>query len=316
MRRLSSIRAARFDAFPPNSCSEILIQKLAQGNGCFRFSALQIKATSHQIAAAKLLRSTRLRPRLAIVLGTGFQGCLDSLTAAVRVSYKELAGFPRAEVTGHRGELSIGCVASHPVMVLRGRAHFYEGHPMSMVTAAVSTIAAFGIRALLLTNAAGGINPKFRVGDLMIVEDHLNFMGVNPLRGLSGPEAARFVDLSQVYDPRMRRLLHRAGRDCSLKLKTGVYAAVSGPSFETPAEIRAFGKLGADAVGMSTVPEAIVARALGLRVAAVSCITNLAAGRAKAPLSHREVLEAAEHRQAVVSQFLEHFVTLHGTGGF
>ena len=184
---------------------------------------------------------------------------------------------------------------------------------MSLVTAAVRSIAACGVRALLLTNAAGGINPRFRVGDLMVMEDHINFMGVNPLCGAGNADATRFVDLSQVYDLQLQRLLRRAGRDNGLKLRSGVYIAVSGPSYETPAEIKAFGKLGADAVGMSTVPEAIVARACGLQVAGLSCITNLAAGRAETPLSHCEVLESARTNLTAASRLLERFVTLYSS---
>jgi purine-nucleoside phosphorylase len=206
---------------------------------------------------------------------------------------------------------------------LSGRAHFYEGHPMERVTFAVRTLAAFGITDLLLTNAAGGINKTFRPGDFMVLTDHINFMGANPLRGgdASSPEASvtgasqplpRFVDLTQVYDAKLSALLFRAGKRCNLKLQRGVYLAVSGPSYETPAEVRAFGRLGADAVGMSTVPEAIVARQCGLNVAAVSCITNLAAGISKENLSHAEVLETAERVKTVAVQWLKHFARLYG----
>ena len=168
-----------------------------------------------------------------------------------KVSYAKIPGFPKPGVSGHAGELYFGHLGKTPVLVLSGRAHFYEGHSMERVTFAVRALAAFGIRDLLLTNAAGGINKKFRAGDFMVLTDHINFMGANPLRG--GPH---FVDLTQVYDARLSALLFRAGKSCHLKLQRGVYLAVSGPSYETPAEIRAFARLGADAVGMSTVPEA------------------------------------------------------------
>ena len=213
---------------------------------------------------------------------------LTELRVDKKVPYAKIPGFPKPGVSGHAGELYFGHLGKTPVMVLSGRAHFYEGHSMEQVTFAVRALAAFGIRDLLLTNAAGGINKKFRAGDFMVLTDHINFMGANPLRG-----APHFVDLTRVYDARLSALLFRAGKSCNLKLQRGVYLAVSGPSYETPAEIRAFARLGADAVGMSTVPEAIVARQCGLNVAAVSCITNLAAGISPENLSHAEVLKTA-----------------------
>lgn len=182
---------------------------------------------------------------------------------------------------------------------------------MERVTYAVRTLAAFGIRDLLLTNAAGGVNRRFRTGDFMVLTDHINFMGANPLRGEASPDLPRFVDLTQVYDPKLSALLHRAGRAGGVKLRRGVYLAVSGPSYETPAEIRAFARLGADAVGMSTVPEAIVARQCGLRVAALSCITNLAAGIGRSPLSHVEVLETAKQVKTAAAAVLKHFARLY-----
>jgi purine-nucleoside phosphorylase len=176
----------------------------------------------------------------------------------------------------------------------------------------VRALAAFGIRDLLLTNASGGINQKFRAGDFMVLTDHINLMGTNPLRGPAVPGLPRFVDMTQVYDTKLRALLFRAGKSCNLRLQRGVYLAVSGPSYETPAEIRAFGRLGADAVGMSTVPEAMVARQCGLNVAAVSCITNLAAGISKEKLSHAEVLETAERVKTLAAKLLEYFCGLYG----
>ena len=183
---------------------------------------------------------------------------------------------------------------------------------MEVVTFAVRALAAYGIRHLLLTNAAGGLNRSFRPGDFMVLSDHINQIGANPLRGPPVAGLARFVDLTEAYDEGLRRLLHQAGRECRLKLRSGTYLAVCGPSYETPAEIRAFARLGADAVGMSTVPEAIVARQCGLRVAALSCITNLAAGRAKGPLSHTEVLQTGERVKTLAAQLLKNFAKLHG----
>ena len=263
-------------------------------------------------AAARLQKLSRLRPTLAIVLGSGFHHVLAELKVDAEVSYERLPGFPKPSVSGHAGQLLIGRLGGTPVMVLSGRAHYYEGHAMEVATFAVRTLAAYGIRDLLLTNAAGGIKTAFHPGDLMILTDHINFMGINPLRGAALPGLPRFVDLTCAYDPGLRRLLARAGAACKVKLQQGVYMAVCGPSYETPAEVRAFARLGADAVGMSTVPETIVARQCGLRVAGVSCITNLAAGRSRQALSHAEVLETAERVKTVAAKMLKEFAKLYG----
>jgi purine-nucleoside phosphorylase len=263
-------------------------------------------------AAARLKKLSRLRPTLAIVLGSGFHHVLSALEVEAEVSYTKLPGFPPVGVSGHAGQLLIGRLGSTPVVVMSGRAHFYEGHPMERVTFAVRALAAYGIRDLLLTNAAGGINRRFRPGDFMALTDHINLMGTNPLRGAPVPGLPRFVDLTCAYDKGLCRLLDRAARQCRMRLQTGVYLAVSGPSYETPAEIRAFARLGADAVGMSTVPEAVVARQCGLKVAGVSCITNLAAGRSRQALSHAEVLETAERVKKLAAQMLKTFAQLYG----
>lgn len=266
---------------------------------------------SPRTAAAKLQPLSKLQPRLAIVLGSGFHHLLTELDADARIPYAAIPGFPPVGVAGHSGELFIGRLANTPVIILSGRAHYYEGHGMEAVTFAVRTLAAYGIQDLLLTNAAGGINRKFRAGDFMVLADHINLMGANPLRGLLQPHLSRFVDLTCAYDPQLRQLLIKAGRRVNVRLRTGVYLAVSGPSYETPAEIRAFARLGADAVGMSTVPETIVARQHGLRVAAISCITNLAAGRTRSPLSHAEVLETAERVKILAAGLLKTFAGLY-----
>jgi purine-nucleoside phosphorylase len=266
--------------------------------------------------AAKLRKLSSLQPTLAIVLGSGFAEVLTDVDAQARIAYEDLPGFPPVGVDGHQGELVVGHWVGKAVIVLAGRAHYYEGHALSAVTFAVRVLAASGVRELLLTNAAGAISPRLRVGDLMVLKDHINFMGTNPLCGPPLPGLPRFVDLNCTYDADMRRQLHRAGRDCGVRLRTGVYLAVSGPCFETPAEIRAFRKLGADAVGMSTVPEAIVARQCGIRVAAISCITNLAAGLSHRPLSHQEVLETAARVQTATRKVLKRFVARHGKPTF
>ena len=268
--------------------------------------------TTPQMAAARLEKLSQLRPTLAIVLGSGFHHVLTGLRVQKKISYAKIPGFPVPSVSGHAGELYFGRLGGTPVLVLSGRAHFYEGHPMERVTFAVRALAAFGIRDLLLTNAAGGINKKFRAGDFMVLTDHINLMGANPLRGPAVPDLPRFVDMTQVYDTKLSARLFRAGKSCNLRLQRGVYLAVSGPSYETPAEIRAFARLGADAVGMSTVPEAMVARQCGLNVAAISCITNPAAGISKEKLSHAEVLETAERVKTLAAKLLKHFVGLYG----
>ncbi|HEX9046675.1 MAG TPA: purine-nucleoside phosphorylase [Verrucomicrobiae bacterium] len=270
-----------------------------------------MKPATPAIAAAQLKKLCPLRPTLAIVLGSGFHHAVTGLRVQKEFSQARLPGFPAPTVAGHAGKVYFGHFGKTPLVVMSGRAHYYEGHSLETVTFAVRTLAAFGIRDLLLTNAAGGLNKKFRPGDFMALTDHINFMGVNPLRGPAVPGLPRFVDLSDVYDARLREMLIAAAKRAKMKLQRGVYLAVSGPSYETPAEIRAFARLGADAVGMSTVPEAIVARQCGLRVAAVSCITNLAAGIAPTKISHAEVLETAERVKqsgaALIQTFAESY---------
>ncbi len=255
--------------------------------------------------AALLKKETPLRPALAMILGSGFQHALTRLEAAQEFAYGQLPGFPTVGVTGHAGKLVAGRFGDVPVLILKGRAHYYEGHEMERLVFPVRVLADFGIRALLLTNAAGAVNRLYRPGDFMVLEDHINLMGVNPLRGPSPPGLPRFVDLSRVYDRRLTKVIKKAAGASKLRWHTGVYLAVSGPNYETPAEIRAFRKLGADAVGMSTVPEAIVARQCGLAVAGVSCITNVAGGDRKAGvLVHRDVLAMGEKKKHDVANFL------------
>src|SRR5262245_18196182 len=264
--------------------------------------------------AAKLLRGiSGLNPTLALVLGSGFHAFAETLNADAAISYAKLPGFPRASVGGHVGKALFGTQEGTPVLVLSGRAHYYEGWSMDEVTFPMRVLASLGIQSVLLTNAAGGINRRFRVGDFMALTDHINFMGANPLRGTAASDASRFVDLTNTYDPNLNRLLRKAARQAKVTLHSGVYLAVSGPTYETPAEIRAFARLGAEAVGMSTVPEAVVARQSGLAVAAVSCITNLAAGRSNRALSHAGVLAAAEQVKDRSARLLSIFVNLAST---
>jgi purine-nucleoside phosphorylase len=197
------------------------------------------------------------------------------------------------------------------VVILAGRGHFYEGHSLETVGFPVRVLAQMGVKALLLTCAAGGIRSRFKPGDYMRFSDHINFMGANPLRGWASPELPRFVDLTRTYDPELNRLLEKAAKRSKARLHAGVYLAVSGPAYETPAEIKAFDSLGADAVGMSAVPEAIVARQCGLRVVALACITNPAAGRNKKAISHADVLSAGEAGAATASRLIAEFVRLY-----
>jgi len=277
------------------------------------------------VTVSRIEKLSRLRPTLALVLGSGFKHVLGDMEVDARVAYAKLPGFPQPTVAGHDGELVIGKLSGTPVIVLSGRAHYYEGYPMERVVCAVQTLAACGVRDLLLTNAAGGINRKLRTGDFMLLSDHINFMGANPLRPVGGDASSlgavvpaagqnrpRFVDLTRAYDSKLSAMLVSAARTAKVKLRRGVYLAVSGPSYETPAEIRAFARLGADAVGMSTVPEVIVARQCGLRVAALSCITNLAAGLGRAPLSHEDVLKAGERVRQVGASLLKEFAKIYG----
>jgi purine-nucleoside phosphorylase len=259
-------------------------------------------------SAGRILRVSKLQPVVAVILGSGFSALRDALEPAAELTYAALPGFLPCRVDGHCGKLLIGRLAGLPVLLLCGRSHYYEGHSMAAITFPVRVLAQCGIRILLLTNAAGGINPRYRPGDFMAVTDHLNFMGTCPLRGPGTAQRSGFVDLGQTYDPHLTALLGRAARQARVRLHFGVYLAVSGPAFETPAEIRAFARLGADAVGMSTVPEAIVARQCGLRVAAVSCITNPAAGLGNQAISHHDVLAVGDRVQSAAAALLTGFM--------
>lgn len=264
-----------------------------------------------ETATAKIKKLTRLRPQLAIVLGSGFQHVVDQVRVAAELPYDRLPGFPPVNVAGHEGRFLVGHLGETPVALLCGRAHYYEGHSLAQVTFPVRVLAEIGVRDLLLTNAAGGINRRYQPGEFMRLTDHINFMGANPLRGGAPPGGEAFVDMSDTYDQALGTLLNRAARAAKVKLHRGVYLAVSGPSYETPAEIRAFARLGADAVGMSTVPEAMVARQYGLRVAAISCITNRAAGRQQGKLSHDEILRQSRRVGAQATRLLLRFLGLY-----
>jgi purine-nucleoside phosphorylase len=246
---------------------------------------------------------------VAIVLGSGLGPFADQMREAFGLDYGEIPHWPPSSVVGHAGRLVGGTVAGHHVIALSGRAHFYEGHDLRAVTFAVRVMGRLGVRTLVLTNAAGGINTRFAPGALMVIDDHINLMGSNPLVGRNdGRFGPRFPDMSEVYSPRLRTLAHEAAASVGTPLEHGVYIAVHGPSYETPAEIRAFRQLGADAVGMSTVPEAIVARHMGIDVLGLSCISNMAAGVLPQPLDHDEVMQTTRRVRASFIALLEAIV--------
>ncbi|HVH09660.1 MAG TPA: purine-nucleoside phosphorylase [Gemmatimonadales bacterium] len=232
------------------------------------------------------------KPRVAIVLGSGLGGVADAVCDGVRMPYRDIPGFPEPAAPGHKGELVAGTIEQVPVIVQSGRFHLYEGHAPSLAALPVRVFARLGVRTLIVTNAAGGIRRTFRPPTLMLIADHINLMFRNPLVGPVVDGEQRFPDMSDPYDPALRSLARDVARAAGIPLEEGVYAALLGPSFETPAEIRMLERLGADAVGMSTVPEVIAARASGLRCLGVSSITNVAAGLSAQALSHVEVLEA------------------------
>ena len=269
------------------------------------------KLPKPEVIAAQIRKKSNLNPVLGIVLGSGFQEVAGQVADRTEIPYSSLSGFPKTGVAGHKGCLLLGWMRGVPVAVLSGRAHFYEGHSMETITFPIRVLAALGIRDILLTNAAGGIAKHLRPGDFMLVRDHINFMGVNALRGGLLPGSNRFVDMVRAYDPDLRVLLKAAGKKLRLPLREGVYLAVPGPCYETPAEINAFAILGADAVGMSTVPEATVGRQCRLRVAALSCITNLAAGRGKDPITHEEVLAIGKQVKESAAQLILEFAALY-----
>lgn len=248
-------------------------------------------------------------PETAIVLGSGLGDFAGTLVDAVTMPYGDLPYWPASRVVGHEGRLVIGRVGGTRVAALSGRAHFYEGHDLGSVVFATRVMGRIGVRRLILTNAAGGINTGFAQGALMIIDDHINMLGSNPLIGMNDDRfGTRFPDMSDVYSARLRRIADDAARAKSVPVSHGIYIAVHGPSYETPAEIRFFRTIGADAVGMSTVPEAIAARHMGIEVLGISCITNMAAGVLPQPLVHDEVMETARRVRGSFIALLEGIV--------
>ena len=249
---------------------------------------------------------TSVSPRVGVVLGSGLGGFASRLTDCVDIPYEAIPHWPVSTAEGHAGRLILGRLRELPVAVMAGRAHLYEGYRPDQVVFGVRVLGRLGVRALVLTNAAGGINPAFQRGLLVLISDHINLQGANPLVGPNeeslGP---RFPDMTEAYSARLRQIARETAAELGIPVAEGVYAAMLGPSYETPAEIRFLRTIGADLVGMSTVPEVIAARHMGLSVLAISCVTNMAAGLAPGPLSHREVLETGEMVRDRLSRLLE-----------
>lgn len=256
-------------------------------------------------AATFVFTRTPLRPTLAIVLGSGLGSFAQKVEQPTAILYADIPHFPQSTVPGHGGRLLIGTIGGVAVAVMQGRVHAYEGYSSDEVTFPVRTLGRLGVKTLILTNAAGGINAAFRQGQLVLISDHINLTGRNPIAGPHDERLGpRFFDMSEAYSPRLRALAKDAAEDMNLDLEEGVYVSVLGPSFETPAEIRAFRTMGADLVGMSTVQETIAARQMGIEVLGISCVTNLAAGIQATPLSHEEVLETGRAIEARLAELL------------
>lgn len=260
--------------------------------------------------AARIIRArTNTEARIAVVLGSGLGSFADDFDDAVAVPYREIPGFVSSTAQGHLGRLVSGKVSGVPVLAMQGRVHYYEGYSLEEVTFPVRTFKLLGIETLILTNAAGGIDVQLSQGSLMVISHHLNLMGVNPLRGPNDERfGPRFPDMSEVYSRDLQELATEEARTLGITTRRGVYAALAGPSYETPAEIHMLRAFGADAVGMSTVPEAIVARHMGLRVLGISCITNMAAGISEAPINHEEVMETGQRVRESFAQLLRRVI--------
>lgn len=260
--------------------------------------------------AARVIRSKFTEePRIAIVLGSGLGAFADEFADRVAVPYEEIPGFKRSTAQGHAGQLVIGKVDQVLLMAMQGRVHYYEGYSLEDVTFPIRTFKLLGIKTLILTNASGGINVQLTQGALMVISDHLNLMGTNPLLGPNDERfGPRFPDMSAVYAPALQELVIEEAKEMGVEVRRGVYAALSGPNYETPSEIHLLRNFGADAVGMSTVPEAIVARHMDMEVLGISCITNMAAGISDEPINHEEVMETGNRVKDTFTQLLRRVI--------
>jgi purine-nucleoside phosphorylase len=260
-------------------------------------------------SVAMIRQRSRLAPKVGIVLGSGLGAFVDEIEVETSIPYAEIPHFHAPSVEGHQGRLILGRVGGVPVACMQGRIHFYEGHSMASVVYPVRTLALLGIESLLLTNAAGGLDPKMKPGDFMIIDDHINLMGDNPLKGPNPAQLGpRFPDMTEAYDRELQGRLETIFKKMGLTPHRGIYCGVSGPTYETPAEVKYLQLLGGKAVGMSTVPETIAANHLGVRVGAVSCITNQAAGISKSKLTHDEVTETAKAVESKFRQLVRDFI--------
>ena len=250
------------------------------------------------------------KPRIAVVLGSGLGGVADAVTDSVEISYGDIPHFPVSTVEGHAGKLIIGKLGGVDVLLMKGRFHFYEGYDMQEITLPVRVFSLLGIQSLILTNAAGGAREDLQPGTLMIINDHINLMGDNPLRGANDERfGPRFPDMTNIYTPACIELAREAAQEMDLQLAEGVYLGLRGPCYETPAEVRMLAKLGGDALGMSTVPEAIVARHCGMNILAFSCITNQAAGMSGQEITHAEVMEIGERAGRQLAELIVRIVS-------
>lgn len=270
---------------------------------------MEMIQTNLEESAAYIRSKSQLKPRVGIILGSGLGAFVEKIKIDTTLAYDEIPGFVAPTVEGHGGRLILGLIGNVPVACLQGRIHYYEGHSMATVVHPTRTIAMLGIESLILTNSAGGLDPQMRPGDFMIIEDHINLMGDNPLKGPNiaqlGP---RFPDMSEAYDRKLNEKMATVLTQHGVQFSRGIYCGVSGPTYETPAEVRYLQSIGGRAVGMSTIPESIAANHLGLRVCALSCITNPAAGISKQKLSHDEVTQTAKMVEDQFSAFLRDFV--------
>ncbi|PYT79814.1 MAG: purine-nucleoside phosphorylase [Acidobacteria bacterium] len=291
---MSAKKVQRKKKFASQSFSEAWTSKIAAGiSGEFERASL---------AADFICSRTKLRPHVALVLGSGLGAFADEFANATKIPYAEIPYFPRSTAIGHAGRLVIGKVGAVPLAAMQGRVHLYEGYSAKQVVFPMRVFARMGVKAVILTNAAGGIKREFTQGRLVVIGDHINLQGVNPLTGTNDERfGLRFPDMTTTYDKRFREIAVAEGNRLGVRLHEGVYAALAGPSYETPAEIRYLRTIGADLVGMSTIPEVIAARHSGMRVLGISCVTNAAAGILDQPLNHLEVLETAER---VKGQFI------------
>ncbi len=252
-----------------------------------------------EVAAKSILAKTKLRPRIGLILGSGLGAFANEIAGAARIEYAKIPHFPRSTAIGHAGRMVIGKVADVPVAIMQGRVHFYEGYSMREVIFPMRVMARMGIGAVVVTNAAGGINRNFKQGCLVVLRDHINLQGTNPLIGPNDEHfGERFPDMTQVYWKPYQAAALQDGKRLGIEIAEGVYAALTGPSYETPAEIRYLRTIGADLVGMSTVPEVIAAAHLGIRVLGISCVTNMAAGILDQPITTEEVMETGERVKA------------------